>query len=290
MFTGLHTALITPFRNGKIDEKSLANLIEFQIKNGASGVVPCGTTGESPTLTHEEHIEVIKICTDVVKKRIKVIAGTGSNSTKEAIEMTNAAAKLGADASLIVAPYYNKPSKAGIYAHFKALNDNCDIPLIVYNIPGRSVINISDPEIAELAKLKNIVGVKDATGDLARVASLRLLVDKDFSMISGEDATALGFNVMGGCGVISVTGNIAPKLVSDLQKFTMNGLLEKALEVQDQLTSLHAAMFCETNPIPVKYAAYLMGLCSNEIRLPLVEPSEESKKRIEKELRRLGLI
>ena len=290
MFTGLNTALITPFRNGKIDEKSLANLIEFQIKNGASGIVPCGTTGESPTLNHAEHIEVIKICIEVAKKRIKVIAGTGSNSTREAIYMTNAAAKLGADAALIVAPYYNKPSKKGIYEHFKAINDNCDIPLIIYNIPGRSVINISDSEIAQLAKLKNIVGVKDATGDLARVASLRLLVDKNFSIISGEDATVLGFNAMGGCGVISVTANIAPKLVSDLQKFSINGELNKALEVQDRLTSLHAVMFCETNPIPVKYAAFLMGLCSDEIRLPLTDPSEESKEKIEKELKRLSLI
>lgn len=218
MFTGLNTALITPFKNGKIDVKSLENLVEFQIKNGASGIIPCGTTGESPTLNNEEHVEIIKICTQIANKRINIIAGTGSNSTREAIEMTNHAAKIGVDASLSVAPYYNKPNKEGVFAHFKAINDNCDVPLIIYNIPGRSVINISDEEIANLAKLKNVVGVKDATGDLSRVAALRMLVDKKFSILSGEDATAVGFNAMGGHGVISVTGNIAPKLVSDSQK------------------------------------------------------------------------
>lgn len=290
MFTGLITALITPFKNGKIDEKSLEKLLEFQIAGGASGIVPCGTTGESPTLTHDEHIEVIKLCVEIAQKRLKIVAGTGSNSTKEAIEMTKAAADLGADGALLVAPYYNKPTKAGIFAHYKAINDNCDIPLIIYNIPGRSVINITDEEIANLAKLKNIAGVKDATGDLARVATLKLLVEDDFSIISGEDATALGFNAMGGHGVISVTGNVAPKLVSDLQKFTLNGQFDKALEIQDKLTNLHGAMFCETSPIPAKYATSLMGLCSDEIRLPLTAPSAEAKKRIEKELKNLNLI
>ncbi len=290
MFTGLNTALITPFKNGKIDEKALEKLVEFQIAGGASGIVPCGTTGESPTLTNDEHVQVIKGCVDIVNGRIKVIAGTGSNSTLEAIAMTNHAAKIGADASLSVAPYYNKPTKEGIFAHFKAINDNCDIPLIIYNIPGRSVIDISDEQIADLAKLKNIIGVKDATGDLSRVATLKLLVDKDFLMLSGEDATALGFNVMGGHGVISVTGNVAPKMVSDLQKASLNGDVKTALELQDKLTNLHSAMFCQTSPIPAKYAASLMGLCSDEIRLPLCAPSDAVKRRVEKELKNLDLI
>ncbi len=290
LFSGLYTALITPFRNGKIDEEALAKLIEFQIKNGVDGIIPCGTTGESPTLTHEEHNLVIDLAIKIAAKRVKVIAGTGSNSTAEAIMMTNHAKEVGADGCLIVAPYYNKPTQEGLYQHFKAINDNCDIPLIVYNIPGRSVINIADETLGRLAKLKNIVGIKDATGDLARVASLKLLVDNDFSIISGEDATAVGFNAMGGCGVISVTSNIAPKLCSDLQKATQIGDYKKAVEIQDQLTSLHAAMFCETNPMPIKYAASLMGLCSSEIRLPLVEPSDAAKARIEKEMKKIGLI
>jgi 4-hydroxy-tetrahydrodipicolinate synthase len=290
LFSGLYTALITPFKDGKIDEVALEKLIEFQIKNGVDGIVPCGTTGESPTLTHEENNLVIDLAIKIANKRVKVIAGTGSNSTAEAIMMTNHAKESGADGCLIVAPYYNKPTQEGLYQHFKAINDNCDVPLIVYNIPGRSVINISDETLARLAKLRNITGIKDATGDLARVASLKLLVDKNFSIISGEDATAVGFNAMGGCGVISVTSNIAPKLCSDLQKATQIGDYKKAVAIQDQLTSLHAAMFCETNPIPVKYAASLMGLCAMEIRLPLTEPSDSAKTRIQVEMKKLGLI
>ncbi len=283
------TALVTPFKNDRVDEKALEKLVEFQIKNGVDGVVPCGTTGESPTLTHDEHNLVIELCVKIANKRIKVMAGTGSNSTSEAIMMTNHAKKIGADSCLIVAPYYNKPIPEGIYQHFKALNE-CDIPLFIYNIPGRSVINISDENLARIAELKNVVGIKDATGDLARVASLRLLIKKEFSYLSGEDATVVGFNAMGGNGVISVTSNIAPKMVSDLQKFTAQGDYKSALEIQDKLTALHAAMFCETNPIPVKYAASLMGLCSEEIRLPLCSPSDSAKARIKKEMEKLGLI
>jgi len=290
MFTGLNTALITPFKNNGIDEKALEKLIEYQIANGASGIVCSGTTGESPTLSHKEHCEVIKLCTQIVDKRINVIAGTGSNSTLEAIQMTQDAVNSGADASLSVAPYYNKPTKEGIFQHYKAINDNCDIPLIIYNIPGRSIIDISDEEIARLAKLKNVVGVKDATGDLSRVATLRKLVDEDFTILSGEDATALGFNAMGGNGIISVTGNIAPKLVSDLQKYSLNNQIKQAREIQDKLTNLHLAMFCETSPIPVKYAASLMGFCDQEVRLPLSAASEVTKSRIEKELRALNLL
>ncbi|MCE3254876.1 MAG: dihydrodipicolinate synthase [Rickettsiaceae bacterium] len=290
LFSGLYTALVTPFKNDKIDEKALEKMIEFQIKNGVDGIVPCGTTGESPTLTHDEHNLVIDLSIKISNKRIKVIAGTGSNSTAEAIMMTNHAKKSGADGCLIVTPYYNKPTQEGLYQHFKAINDQCEIPLILYNIPGRSVINMTDETIAKLAKLKNIVGLKDATGDLARVASLRLLVDENFSILSGEDATAVGFNAMGGYGVISVTSNIAPRLCADLQKFTKTGDYKSALQVQDKLTDLHSAMFCETNPGPVKYAASLMGLCSSEIRLPLTLPSDANKARVEKEMKRVGLI
>ena len=287
--TETFTALVTPFKNGKVDEKSLEKLVEYQIKNGVDGIVPCGTTGESPTLSHEEHNLVIDLCVKISNKRIKVMAGTGSNSTAEAIMMTNYARQIGADCCLVVAPYYNKPTPEGVYQHFKALND-CEIPVIIYNIPGRSVINISDENLARIAELKNIAGLKDATGDLARVASLRMLIKKKFAYLSGEDATAVGFNAMGGTGVISVTSNIAPKLVSDLQKFCQKGDYKSALEIQDKLTNLHAAMFCETNPIPIKYAASLMNLCSSEIRLPLVQPSLDSKIRIEKEMKKLGLI
>lgn len=289
MTTKTYTALITPFKNGKIDEKALEKLVNFQIKNGVDGIVPCGTTGESPTLSHEEHNLVIELCVKFAKKRIQVMAGTGSNSTAEAISATNYAKKVGADSCLIVAPYYNKPTPEGVFQHFKALNE-CGIPLIIYNIPGRSVINISDENLARIAELKNVVGIKDATGDLARVASLRLLIKKKFLYLSGEDATVVGFNAMGGNGVISVTSNIAPKLVSDLQKVCANGDYKKALELQDKMTNLHAAMFCETNPIPIKYAASLMGFCNSEIRLPLVEPSDAAKERIKKEMKKLNLI
>ena len=289
MKTKTYTALITPFKNGKIDEKSFEKLIEFQIENGVDGIVPCGTTGESPTLSHEEHNLVIDLAVKIANKRIEVRAGTGSNSTKEAVEMTHHAKEIGADSCLIVSPYYNKPIPEGVFQHFKSLNE-CGIALFIYNIPGRSVINISDENIARISELKNVVGIKDATGDLARVASLRLMIKKDFSYLSGEDATVVGFNAMGGNGVISVTANIAPKMVSDLQKATASRDYKKALELQDKLTSLHSAMFSETNPIPVKYAASLMNLCSDEIRLPLVSPSNDVKLKIEKEMKRLGLI
>ncbi len=289
MFKGLYTAIITPFKNSEIDVEALKKLVEFQVENGADGIVPCGTTGESPTLSHEEHNLVIEICVKTAKNRIKVIAGTGSNSTAEAVMMTNYAKKVGADGCLIVSPYYNKPTPEGVFEHFKALNE-CEIPLIIYNIPGRSVIDIKDDNLARIAKLKNVVGIKDATGDLARLATLRLLIKKEFSYLSGEDATAVGFNAMGGNGVISVTANIAPKMCADLQQACFNGNYAKALEIQDKLTNLHMAMFCETNPIPVKYGAHLMKLCENEVRLPLVEPSNAAKERIKNEMKALGLV
>jgi len=283
-----YTALITPFKNDKIDEKALEKIIEFQVANGVSGIVPCGTTGESPTLSHAEHQIMIKLCVEIANKRIKIMAGTGSNSTAEAMEMTLDAKKAGADSCLIVSPYYNKPTQSGIYEHYKKLND-CEIDLIIYNIPGRSVINISDDTIAKLSELKYIAGVKDATGDLARVATLRKKINKDFLYLSGEDMTVVGFNAMGGNGVISVTSNVAPKLVSDLQKATSNGDYKLALELQDKLTNLHSAMFSETNPIPVKYAAHLLGLCESEIRLPLCQPSSEVKEKLKTEIAALGL-
>ncbi len=289
MIAETYTALVTPFQNNQIDEKSLQKIVEFQVKNGVDGIVPCGSTGESPTLTHEEHNAVIELCVKTAKKRVKVMAGTGSNSTDEAVMMTNYAKKVGADSCLIVAPYYNKPTPEGVYQHFKAL-DKCGIPLFIYNVPGRSVINISDKNLARISELKNVVGIKDATGDLARIATLRLLIKKKFSYLSGEDITAVGFNAMGGNGVISVTSNIAPKLVSDLQKATAKGDYKTALKIQDKLTNLHDVMFCETNPIPVKYAASLLGLCNPETRLPLVMPSTASRTKIEKEMKKLKLI
>ncbi len=284
-----YTALVTPFKNNKIDEESLERLVEFQVKNGVSGIVPCGTTGESPTLSHEEHNLVIKLCVKASNGRVKVMAGTGSNSTSEAVMTTNYAKEVGADSCLIVSPYYNKPTPEGVYQHYKELN-KCGIPLYIYNVPGRSVINISDENLVRISELENIVGIKDATGDLARLASLRVLMKKNFSYLSGEDITAVGFNAMGGTGVISVTSNIAPKMVSDLQKACEEGDYKKALELQDKLTNLHNAMFCETNPIPIKYAASLLGLCSPEMRLPLVLPSSSAKERIANEMRKLGLI
>ncbi|MBM3579184.1 MAG: 4-hydroxy-tetrahydrodipicolinate synthase [Alphaproteobacteria bacterium] len=287
--TETYTAIVTPFLNGKIDGKSLEKIVEFQIAGGVDGIVPCGTTGESPTLSHDEHNLVIEQCVKITKGRIKIMAGTGSNSTEEAVMMTQHAKKIGADSCLIVAPYYNKPTPEGVFQHFRELN-KVGIPLYIYNIPGRSVINISDENLARIAELENVVGIKDATGDLARVASLRLLIKKKFSYLSGEDATVVGFNAMGGNGVISVTANIAPKMVSDLQKATARGDYASALALQDKLTDLHAVMFCETNPIPVKYAASLLGLCSNEIRLPLTTPSDAARTRIEGEMRRLGLL
>ncbi len=289
MIAETYTALVTPFKNNKIDEESLIKLIEFQIKNGVSGIVPCGTTGESPTLSHEEHNLVIELCVKIAQGRVKIMAGTGSNSTEEAVMMTNHAKKVGADSCLVVAPYYNKPTAEGIFQHYKALNE-CNIPLYIYNVPGRSVINISDDNLARISELENVAGIKDATGDLARVATMRQKIKKPFSYLSGEDMTAVGFNAMGGNGVISVTSNIAPKLVSDLQKATQVGDYELARQIQDKLTNLHDVMFCETNPIPVKYAASLMGLCSAETRLPLVTPSISAQEKIAAEMKKLGLI
>lgn len=290
MTTHTYTALITPFKDGALDEKSFEELINYQIIGGIDGIVPCGTTGESPTLTHQEHNFIIERAVEISKGRIKVMAGTGSNSTHEAVATTEHAKMAGADSCLVVTPYYNKPNREGVIKHFEALNE-VGIDIIIYNIPGRSVINMSDEDIAKLSNLKNIAGIKDATGDLARVASLRNLVTKkDFIYLSGEDITAVGFNAMGGNGIISVTSNIAPKLISELQKACKSGDYKRALQIQDKIVPLSQSLFADTNPIPIKYAASLMGLCSGEIRLPLCQPNEALKTRIKDQMVKIGLI
>jgi len=285
MFTGIYTALITPFKNNKIDEQAFADFIEWQIAQGVHGVVPCGTTGESPTLSYEEHNRLISLCVEVANGRVKVLAGTGANSTDEAIMLTEHAKKAGADGALIVSPYYNKPTGEGIYRHYKAIAEAVDIPIILYNVPGRSVVDIKDETIARLAKIPNIIGNKDATGDLARVSSLRNLVGTEFLQLSGEDMTAIAFNSLGGVGCISVTANIAPKLCAEVQNLTLTGDYAQALLLHDKMIKLHQIMFCETSPGPVKYAASLMGKCLPDLRLPLVEPSDENKQKIEAILR-----
>jgi 4-hydroxy-tetrahydrodipicolinate synthase len=287
---GLFTALITPFKNGALDEEAYVDFIEWQIAEGVHGLVPCGTTGESPTLSPQEHRRVVELCVKTAAGRVPVMAGTGSNSTEEAIAFTRHAQDAGADMALLVTPYYNKPTQEGLYLHFREIHDNTDIPLIIYNIPGRSVVNLTDDTLAQLATLPNVMGVKDATGDLARVSTLRHKVGDQLAQLSGEDMTAHGFNAMGGQGCISVTANIAPKLCAEVQSATLNGDYARALAVQDTLAPLHTAMFCETNPVPVKYAASLLGRCTPEIRLPLTPPSPEARQKISDALRVVGLL
>lgn len=288
MFKGIYTALITPFKNGKIDEKAFADFVEWQISEGVHGLVPCGTTGESPTLSFEEHNRVISLCVEVAKGRVKVLAGTGANSTDEAIMLTAHAKKVGADGALIVAPYYNKPTQEGIYQHFKAIAEAVSIPIVLYNVPGRSVVDIKNDTIERLAKISNIVGIKDATGDLARVSTLRAKVGKEFQQISGEDMTAVSFNAQGGIGCISVTANIAPKLCAEVQNLTLKGDFAAALALHDRLVELHDVMFIETSPAPVKYAASLLGKCLPDLRLPLVLPTEASQERIKIAMKSVG--
>jgi 4-hydroxy-tetrahydrodipicolinate synthase len=289
MFQGIYTALITPFSGGKVDEKAFQSFVEWQIKEGVHGVVPCGTTGESPTLSHAEHNRIVDLCIEVAKGRVKVMAGTGSNSTEEAIMMTKHAKEAGADGALVVAPYYNKPTQEGLYRHYKAIHDAVDIPIIIYNIPGRSVVNLTDETLARLAELPRIVGVKDATGDLARPYTLRALTKK-LTLLSGEDQTAVAFNASGGVGCISVTSNIMPKRCAEVQEACLKGDFVSALKLHDEIVELHSVMFCETSPGPVKFAASLMGKCKPDLRLPLVEPGENSKKHITQVLKRLRLI
>jgi len=292
-FRGSFPALITPMtEDGSLDEEALRKFVDWQIGQGSDGLVAVGTTGESPTLTEDEHKAVIEIVVEQTRGRVPVIAGTGSNSTAEAIEYTRHAEKAGADAALVVVPYYNKPTQEGLYAHFRAVAEATELPVIVYNVPGRTVADISDDTIARLAAdCPNIVGVKDASGDLNRPSNLRrLLGGREFAMLSGEDGTALGFNAHGGQGCISVTANIAPALCAEFQKATLEGDYAKALELQDRLFPLHRAMFVETSPGPVKYAASLLGLCSSFARLPMVEISDASKRVVEDAMRVAGLL
>ncbi len=290
MFQGIYTALITPFKNGKVDEKAFRAFVEWQIREGVHGLVPCGTTGESPTLSHEEHNRVIDLCIAVAKGRVPVLAGTGSNSTEEAIMMTRHAKQAGADGALIVAPYYNRPTQEGLYRHFKAIHDAAKIPIIIYNIPGRSGVNITDETLARLAELPRIAGVKDATGDLARPYTLRARMKKPLQLLSGEDMTAVAFNASGGVGCISVTSNIMPKACAKVQEACLSGDYARALALHEKLVDLHSILFCETSPGPVKFAASLMGKCQPDLRLPLVEPGEDHKKRIAQVLKNLRLL
>lgn len=290
MFKGLFTALITPFKGGKVDEAAFVKLVEWQIEQGTHGLVPCGTTGESPTLSHDEHKRVVKLCIETARGRVPVIAGAGSNNTVEAIELTAFAKEAGADAVLSVTGYYNKPSQEGIYQHFKAVNDAVDIPIILYNIPGRTIVDISLETMTRLFELKNVVGVKDATANIARVSLQRQAMGPEFCQLSGEDATALAFNAHGGVGCISVTANLAPKLCAEFQEATLAGDFAKALEIQDRLMPLHNSLFIDPNPAPVKYGASLLGLCENEIRLPLVTASAPVQDKVRDAMRSAGLL
>jgi len=290
MLKGSFTALITPFKDGNIDEESFRSFIDFQIDEGIHGVVPVGTTGESPTLSHEEHKQAVEICIDQSKKRVSVIAGTGSNNTEEAIDLTRHAEQAGADAALIVTPYYNKPTQRGMYEHYESICKNSNIPIIIYNIPGRSVVNMTNETMKELFKLKNIVGVKDATADIPRVYSSRMDIGQDFNLLTGDDATCLAFMLYGGHGTISVTANIAPKLCSNFINFCLKGNFLEAAKINDLLMPLHTALFIESSPGPVKYAANKLGLCSSEIRLPLTEISDETKKIVDQALKHASLI
>jgi 4-hydroxy-tetrahydrodipicolinate synthase len=289
-FRGSITALITPFKDGKVDDRAFQKLVEWQVDQGTHGLVPCGTTGESPTLTHDEHRRVVELCVEAAAGRVPVIAGTGSNSTTEAVELTRHAMSAGADGVLVVTPYYNKPTQEGLYLHFKAINDCADVPLIIYNIPGRSVIDMSVETMARLFKLKNVVGVKDATANMARASQQRAALGSEFIQLSGEDATSLGFMAHGGQGCISVTANVAPALCAEFQLACLAGNFRLALQLQDRLMPLHDALFVESNPGPVKYAASKLGLCTGETRLPLAPIASASRKRVDDALSAVGLV
>ena len=290
-FRGSFPALITPMKNGEVDEAAFRKFVNWQIEQGSHGVVPVGTTGESPTLDADEHKRVIEICIDEVKGRVPVIAGTGSNSTREALDFTLHAAEAGADAALVVVPYYNKPTQDGLYAHFKAIADAVDIPIIVYNVPGRTVANISVETLARLSHdCRNIIGTKDASADLTRPSRQRQFSGKDFIQLSGEDGTALGFNAHGGVGCISVTANVAPRLCAEFQEAMLKGDYATALALQDRLMPLHHAMFVETSPGPVKYAASLLGLCEPDSRLPMVPVADVTKKAVREAMIHAGLL
>tara|TARA_B100001057_G_scaffold354726_1_gene356691 strand:+ start:2266 stop:3150 length:885 start_codon:yes stop_codon:yes gene_type:complete len=293
MFKGSNVALITPFRDNILDEENYIKLINFHIKNGTNGLVPAGTTGESPTLSHDEHQKVIEICVKESGGKIPVIAGTGSNSTEEAVSLTKHAEKAGADGALVVTPYYNKPTQEGLYHHYKSINDNTNLPIIIYNIPSRCVIDMSVDTMAKLFELKNIAGVKDATGDLNRLDQTIKKLGPEFIQLTGEDGLAFEFNKRGGVGIISVTANIAPKLCSEMQRLSKSSVdedIKKAEIIDKNLQPLHKALFIESNPAPVKYAAKILGLCSDEIRLPLVKIKKETEKEVYKALSSTKLI
>ena len=293
MFKGSNVALVTPFKNNKLDDETYIRLIHFHIKNGTNGLVPAGTTGESPTLSHHEHERVIELCVRESDGKLPVFAGTGSNSTDEAISLTTHAEKIGANGALIVTPYYNKPTQEGLYQHYKAINDRCGIPIIIYNIPGRSVIDMSIDTMARLFELKNIIGVKDATGDLNRVDQTLKKMGNEFIQLTGNDDNAYEFNKRGGVGAISVTANIAPKLCSDFQKFSKSKIdkeKEEAEKLNQILQPIHHSMFVESNPSPVKYAAKLLNLCDDSVRLPLVKVTDSTKEIVKKALRSAKLI
>jgi len=286
---GSITALITPFKDGRIDEAAFRKLVNWQIEEGTQGLVPCGTTGESPTLSHEEHNRVIELCVEEARGRVPVIAGAGSNSTQEAIMRNRHAKAAGCDAVLHVTGYYNKPTQEGQYRHFMAVADSADIPLILYNIPGRAVVGIAVETMVRLSKHKNIIGVKDATADLMRPSRERIAIGPDWLLLSGEDGTALGYNAHGGSGCISVTANIAPRLCAEFQAACAAGDFAKAREYQDRLMPLHDALFCETSPAPVKYAASLLGLSREDVRLPLAEATEGARAQVKAAMQRAGL-
>jgi len=289
-FRGSFTALVTPFKNGSVDEASFRALVDWQIAEGTKGLVPVGTTGESPTLSHDEHNAVVEWCVEEAKGRVPVIAGAGSNSTKEAIALARHAEGAGADAVLVVTPYYNKPTQEGLYQHFKAINDAIGIPIIIYNIPPRSVVDMSVDTMTRLFELKNIAGVKDATANLARVSQQRAAMGEDFIQLSGEDATALGFMAHGGHGCISVTSNVAPRLCAEFQALCLKGDYAGALTIQDQLMPLHTALFIETSPSPIKYALSLIGKCAETVRLPMVPVTQKTREAVRDAMVHAGLI
>jgi 4-hydroxy-tetrahydrodipicolinate synthase len=290
MFRGSIPALVTPFRDGAVDEDALAGLVEWHVAEGSHGLVAVGTTGETPTLSHAEHERCIEIVVETAARRIPVIAGAGSNNTEESISLMRHARSVGADAALVVTPYYNKPSQRGLYSHYRALHDAVELPIIIYNIPGRSIVDMSPATMGELARLPRIVGVKDATGDVSRVSDQRLACGADFVQLSGEDASALGFNAHGGTGCISVVANIAPRLSAEFQEAMLAGDYARALGYQDRMLPLHRAAFAEPNPAPTKYALSLLGKCTDEVRLPMVATEEATRERMRAAMRHAGLL
>lgn len=290
MVHGSIPALITPFRNGIVDEQAFQAFVQRQIAEGSHALVPCGTTGESATLSLKEHVRVVEMCVEVAARKTPVIAGAGSNNTGHAIELAEHAKRAGADAVLVVAPYYNKPSQAGLVAHFKAINDAVDIPIFVYNVPGRTVIDMSAETVGKLAELKNVVGIKDASGDLGRVAFHRLFAGEAFIQLSGDDPNAIGFNASGGRGCISVTANVAPELCAQMQEASLQGAFDTARAIDAKLAPLHKALFCEPSPAPAKYACSLLGLCSEEVRLPLLTLTDAGKTTVRSAMTHAGLI